>query len=324
MAEPTPQAAPSRTPRAWLHKLGTSRRDLVLLGSLASLAPLAWCLPQRLWDPVCHGLAQAQPWRWPSEGARDYRYVRVLGAQPPGLTPAACVRRRWAHVYRERLHVLRSHLTRQPLLRPRLEGREHLEAAVAARRGVILWIAPFVYCELPTMIALRATGYEGSLLSRSAHSFSATPLGERLLNPIRTRVEDRYLAERLVISPENPIAALRSLIQRLRARQTVVIGAIAWADQLYRLPFLNGSIPLAGGPPALAVRSGATLLPVFTGREGASEWVTVIEPPLRAPLSDTRDQAVSRLLLQYTALLESYVIRWPDQFRPRSVRFEPD
>ncbi len=81
---------------------------------------------------------------------------------------------------------------------------------------------------------------------------------------------------------------------------------------------------LAGGPPALALRSGATLLPVFTGREGASGWVTVIEPPLCAPLSDTRDQAVSRLLLQYTALLESYVIRWPDQFRPRSVRFEPD
>jgi hypothetical protein len=49
----------------------------------------------------------------------------------------------------------------------------------------------------------------------------------------------------------------------------------------------------------------------------------VIEPPLVRRDAWNRDEDVIRLLLQYAALLEYYVARWPDQFRPGHLISRP-
>ena len=179
-----------------------------------------------------------------------------------------------------------------------------------------------MFSDLLTKVALHGAGFEVSHLSRFAHGFSGTRFGERVLNPIRTSVERRYLAERLVMGRDGSVGALRGLARRLRANRVVSMSAIGWAHQLYRIPFLNGSVQMAGGAPALALQSGAALLPVLTGRDGESAWLTVIEPPLVRHDDWARDDAIKRLLLQYAALLEYYVTRWPDQFRPGHLKFE--
>jgi len=144
-----------------------------------------------------------------------------------------------------------------------------------------------------------------------------------VLNPIRTSVEVCYLAERLVMGRGGSVAALRELSRRLRANSVVSISAIGMAHQLYQIPFLNGSVRMAGGAPSLAIQTGAPLLPVFTGREPDGDWLTVIEPPLVRRDNWSRDEALKRLLLQYAALLEYYVTRWPDQFRPGHLDIRP-
>ena len=145
-----------------------------------------------------------------------------------------------------------------------------------------------------------------------------------MLNPIRTGVERRYLAERLVIGRTGAVGALRQLARRLRANRAVSISAIGMAHQLYRVAFLNGSVQMAGGAPSLAVQTGAPLLPVFTGRDPDGSWRTVIEPPLVRRDDWEREEAVERLLLQYATLLEYYAARWPDQFRPAHLNFQTD
>ena len=57
--------------------------------------------------------------------------------------------------------------------------------------------------------------------------------------------------------------------------------------------------------------------------EPISGEVTAVEPPLRVPRTGQRDVAIAQVLLQYAALLERYVVRWPEQLRPRAVRFAP-
>jgi lauroyl/myristoyl acyltransferase len=322
MAEPKAQAAPSPTGRTWPARLATGRRDLALLGSLASLAVVAWCLPERYWDGVCRGLARAQPWRWRGEKSRAYRYVEGLRPRPAGLTPAGCARAHWANLYRERLRLLACCGPAQREPRVRLEGREHLEAALAEGKGAILWVGPFVFSDLLTKVALHDGDFEVSHLSRFSHGFSGSRFGERVLNPIRTRVERRYLAERLVIGRAGAVGALRQLARRLHANRVISISAIGVAHQLYRIPFLNGSIQTAGGAPSLAIQAGAPLLPVFTGRDPGNDWLTVIEPPLVGHDEWDREETVKRLVLQYGALLEYYVTRWPDQFRPTYVNFQ--
>jgi KDO2-lipid IV(A) lauroyltransferase len=300
--------------------LATGRRDLTLLGSISILAVVAWCLPERRWDGFCHHLTRAQPWRW--RGSPAYRYVEALRPRPAGVTPADCARAHWANVYRERLMLLGCYRPGGRRSPARLAGREHLDAALAEGKGAILWVGPFVFSDLLTKVALHAAGYEVSHLSRVGHGFSATRFGERVLNPIRTRIERRHLAERLVIGRDGSVAALRQLSRRLRANRIVSVSSIGMAQQLYQVPFLNGSVQMARGAPSLASQSGAPLLPVFTGRDPDSQWLTVIEPPLTHSEAWPREEAVKRLLLQYAALLEYYVTRWPDQFRPTYLSFQ--
>jgi lauroyl/myristoyl acyltransferase len=323
MAEPQP---PTATPsiRAGLAGLRALPKDLALLGSLGSLALVARCVPERYWDGFCSGLARAQPWRWRGAKSSAYRYVEALRPRPAGLTPARCARAHRANVYRERLGLLACYGPAGRRPRVRLEGSEHLEAALLGGKGALLWVGPFAFSDLLTKVALHGGGFEVSHLSRFTHGFSGSRFGERVLNPIRTRVEHRYVADRLVIGREGAVAALRELVRRLRANRVVSISAIGAAHQLYRIPFLSGSIQMAGGAPSLATQTGAPLLPVFTGRDPDREWLTVVEPPLVRHEHWQRDDAVRRLLLQYAALLEYYATRWPDQFRPGALLFNPD
>ena len=323
MAEPEPRIARWSAGPRWRRRLGASAKDLALLSALAGLAPVAWCLPERYWDGFCDGLARAQPWRWRGKAEQAFRYVEAL-PPPARLMPAACARRHWANLYRERLQLLACYRPTKRQPRVRLEGGAHLKAALLGGKGVILWVGPFVFSDLLTKVALHAAGFEVSHLSRYSHGFSASRFGEGVLNPIRTSVERRYLAERLVIDRRGSTAALRDLVWRLRANRVVSVSAIGLADQLYRIPFLNGAIQMAGGAPSLAIRSGAVLLPVFTGRDGRSDGLTVIEPPLVRRDEWPREDAVKRLLLQYAALVEYYVNRWPDQLRPTHLKFQID
>jgi len=322
MAEPNAQPAGSRTGRPLLARLAQGRQDLAVAGSLSGLAMLAWGVPERHWDRLCAGLARLQPWRSRGAALESFRYASAVRGRPAGLTAEACARAQLANLYRERLQLLSCYGPARPRPRLRLEGREHLQAALAEGKGAILWVGPFVFSDLFTKVALHAAGFEVTHLSRYTHSFSTSRLGERLLNPIRTTVERRYLAERLVMGRKGSVAALRQLRQRLAANRIVSMSAIGLAHQLYQVPFLNGSISMAGGAPTLAVQSAAPLLPVFTGRQSSGEWLSLIEPPLTRRPEWQREEALTRLLLQYAALLEYYVTRWPDQFRPAALRFK--
>ena len=97
-------------------------------------------------------------------------------------------------------------------------GTEHLHVALAAGRGAVLWVAPFVFAPLVAKRGLHQAGFSVHHLSRPSHGFSSTRLGMAVLNPIRTRIEDRYLAERITIPRSGETtAAIRTLARRLAA-----------------------------------------------------------------------------------------------------------
>ena len=324
MAETKSQSAASRSDHGWLAKLGIDGKDLALLGSLASLAILAWCVPQRHWHRLSSSVAGMQPWRWRPDRLRGFEYVKACTRVHPGLGADACARAHRANIYLERLLLLACYPSGHWRPEVRLDGCAQIEATLAAGKGAIFWVAPFVFSDLLTKVALHDAGLEVSHLSRYAHGFSATPFGERFLNPIRTSIEQRYLAERLVMTRQGSMTALRELSRRLHANRMLSMTAIGSARQLYRIPFLNGSIQMARGVPRLAIRTGAPVLPVFTGRDPDGAWLTIIEPPLVRRDEWEQEEAVKRLLLQYAALLEYYVQRWPDQFRPGYLHFQTD
>lgn len=240
-----------------------------------------------------------------------------LGRCKPPRSPHEVATATAANREYERLVLLRCYRPFAGRPATRLQGSQHIDRALSAGRGVILWRAQFIFDSLVTMIALYEAGFKVGRLTSSRHGFSGTAFGRRILNPIRKAAERRYALEPPLISATDDGRALTAeALRRLRENRAIsIIASTQIARRVHAVSFMGGSLPMAAGAPALALRSGAALLPVFTVRDSGGEFVTTIEAPLTASATASRDEAIRQLLLRYVSLTESYVLRYPDQFR---------
>lgn len=204
----------------------------------------------------------------------------------------------------------------------RLSGGEHIEEALAAGSGVILWVYPFLYYSIITKIALARADYPAVHLSRQGHGYSKTRFGIRYLNPIKTKVENLHLAERIVLDREHWTRGLRSLVRRLQENNVVTITADAHGRKKLPAPLFHGMLHLATGAPNLAISTNAALLPAMTVREPNGQFVVHVEPALHKPADavSLHDGEIA-MIRQFARVLETYVRRYPDQWPDWHYRF---
>jgi hypothetical protein len=122
---------------------------------------------------------------------------------------------------------------------------EHVDAALRAGRGVLLWVAHGFHGHLGAKVGFASAGLAVSHLSRATHGFSDSRFGMRVLNRIQTMVEDRYLCERILI-PSQGRAPLDLLARRLGANGVVSITAQRGTGRTVEVPFFDGSLRLGG------------------------------------------------------------------------------
>jgi lauroyl/myristoyl acyltransferase len=232
------------------------------------------------------------------------------------------------------LHYLEiARLCRRAAASPPVEliGLPHLQDALLDGRGVILFIGHFVHNGLAPKVGLARAGHPVTHLSRPEHGFSKTRFGIRFLNPVRRRVEDRYLKHRAVISAESPVPALRQLVQDLSQNGVVSITAGAWeGTRIMDIPLMGSSYPIATGAFSLARLSGAPILPLIALRAEPSGTLTVIiEPPLLDRSKGDRKQSMLAMGADAVASFAPYIERVPGQFRgwsylePAALRIVP-
>jgi hypothetical protein len=196
----------------------------------------------------------------------------------------------------------------------RLNGTGHLDAALKHGHGAILWVTESVFSTLIVKMALHEAGYQASQLSRPGHGFSQSGFGVRFLNPLWTRVEDRFIAERVLImggieaSAANEVRILR---ERLAANHVVIITVSPAAHKFAEVPFLYGRLNVPTGPIRLAMASGADLLPVFAFTKDSGEFEVSIQEPLN-PTDEQNDN--ESIAAAYAKRLESFVREHPDQW----------
>jgi len=291
--------------------------DIRLALSLPVYFLLAWLLPERLWAPLCRGLAAIGPTR----NSLIPRIAR-FGAVPGGRTPEAIVRALEAGRREHYLQILRAY--RPGGWRPDLaiEGLEHLDAALAGGKGALLWVDHFVFNGLAPKQALFEAGRPFFHVSRPEHGFSKTAFGVRFLNPVRRRIEDRFLAGRIVIERGREAATIREIRRRLAEGHAVSITAGAWEGRrIAEVPFFGGLMPLATGAPRIAAVAGTPLLPLAVIRDPVTGRLSVIiEPPLREHgmcdrESSGREEPAEALLEAYARRLEPRVAAASDQWR---------
>jgi lauroyl/myristoyl acyltransferase len=272
----------------------------------------AWRVVRRLPEPVAHALGRAggRAYYRLDAGRREALRANLRQVLGPPVAPAeleAVVRRGFATYGRYWVEAFRLEDLPPEEIRQRLhlEGREHLDAAVAAGRGTI-FASPHV------------GNWDAGGAWLAASGYPATAVVERL-RPVE--LYERFAAYRRALGLEllpldDGSETLRGTIRALRAGRVVCLVCdrdLTGGGLPVRL--FGAATVMPGGPASLTLRTGAALLPcaVYQDRR-PGHWRAVIRPPLRPePSGDPRADA--RALTQRLAdEFEELIARAPDQW----------
>lgn len=284
-------------------------RDGVDAIALMGLLPVSWCLPAGLWLLAARWLAKAHVRLLGAKGNHLKAVLRDrLGMDPSDLEIAFR-----QHNYLELLEILREHAPWGWTPRITISGRHFIDEALAAGKGVVLWYTPFTHADIVFKKGLHQAGYRISHLSALTHGFSDTRFGVALLNPVKTRVERRYLKERCVMGSSGVGLVIRSLLDRLRRNEVISVTALQSGNRTGQHTLLGGTVYLAKGAPNFAATTGAALIPVFVvpAHDG---YEVRVEPPLVAGSTEV-ERAEEDYISAYVPLLERYVLQYPHLWR---------
>lgn len=290
-------------------------RDIGVAGLVLFLGLISWTLPERRWRKVAEALASDRLRRSPGLDTDQLETIRVVVGDRPAPWIEQNFRKPWlAHKYHAWMQLLACYWPKRWQPTPELIGGQHLDVALARGRGVLLLTANFAYQDLMSKAAFARAGYGINHLSRDTHGFFEGKLAQRLLNPIYTRIEKRYLKERMVFSEDRTKSVNARIKAKLRDNEPVMVLVTPLGRKVTVLPFMHGQIRIATGALNFACETGATVLPVFTVRQPNGRIQTFVESGLKRPKYQTRRETIEAMLLDYLPRLERYVRDFPDQF----------
>lgn len=283
-------------------------RDLGILARLPLMFAIAWSTPESRWPSFARRLSGKNP------GLARRIEKSELGAS---LDPEAVATELEANRIEHSFQYFREYRPKGWRIPHTIEGIENLAEARAAGRGVILWMAHFVFHGLAAKKLIAEQGFRVHHLSRPEHGYSKTRFGIRVLNPLRVRVEDRYLASRVLIVPDAKDTLKERIRSLLHAGEIISITAGAWEGRnIAHVPFMGGYYPLAIGAPALAHKEGAALIPVFCYRSGNNGRLKlIVDKPLGITHEMDRREAVDRAMLEFMGRHAAPVRTAPGEWR---------
>jgi len=301
------------------------KRDIGEAGLLAMMAAVAATRSPESWPGFCHRITRL----------RHHRLIRSLGPFGDGfravLGPAAAADAEqyfdqwWDSQHRRRMMLVREYVGGGPV-RFTLTGRQHLDGALARGRGVILWAAPFTSHTLAGKRGLFEAGIHAYQVSSRHHGFwdTYTRFGDRYLNRLLVRVENRYLAGRLTFDREDAGMLVRKIMRVLKTGAPVLLTMNLYAGRSFvEMPFGEaGFVSASTTPIALALRGRVPLLVLSTiERDPLRHYEIRISPDLAADDSAVGEvsaaghdyPAMARVALGARDELLAAVLEAPDQ-----------
>jgi lauroyl/myristoyl acyltransferase len=194
----------------------------------------------------------------------------------------------------------------------RIQGLEHLRAALTRGKGVILASAHFGTIEIP---GLRLTDFT---------DFHA------VYDAFRPAYLDRLIQQKrrekgIDLIPVNNVRAMLRVLSNGGTLAVLFDRPMDLAKGV-QVRFCGHETAVPGGPAVLAMKTGATLLPVYTTREPDNSFSCVLFPPIIWTPSGDRHQDVQVIMQKLMNTLQTEVMKRPDQwymFRPMWPRAAP-
>lgn len=313
--------APLRRGRKKLRKALTgytsfSPMDAYEIPRLTMQGLLAWSLPEPAWSQLSRLLGRLNVATHPRRTRKETAQIASLlaDAHETGASYEIEVAN-WANRYEERFQYLRAWGPGGWNPEIEIAGAEHVSAALAKGHGIIFWGGNFAFNNLLPKMALRRLGLEITGFSVPLHGISNTRFGIRTLNRLYRDIENRYLRERLMPEPQQIPAALERMRGRLKENGAVYFAVGGRARRTAEAKFLGGRIVVATGPLAMAQRTGAALLPLYTFRAGPGKFQVTIGPPLEIAKDKEGKDDYPAAMQAYADGLTPFVLRDPGQWQ---------
>jgi KDO2-lipid IV(A) lauroyltransferase len=238
----------------------------------------------------------------------DRPHRRIARANVAAAFPArsprerdAIVRGTFAHFGRLLLELLKFS-TQSPdalLARVEFEGEERVRQAYSQGKGVLFVTGHFGFWELQAVVhALRLRPM--AVVARALDNRALNDLLERM----RTRTGNSVIYRQ---------GTIRRILRLLHAGEGVGIlidQHIQQRDAIY-VDFFNRPAATTSVVAALALRTGAPVVPLFALPLGGGRYRMIYEHPVEAPAADAAD-AVREFTQRCTDVLEMYVRRHPE------------
>ena len=179
------------------------------------------------------------------------------------------------------------------------EGQERVAAAHAQGRGVLLFTGHFGFWEINALVhalVIRPM----AVLARPLDN----PLLHNLLESVRTSTGNSVIYRR---------GAIRRVLRALGDNQAVAVlidQHMQSADAIY-VDFFNRPAATTSALAALALRTGAPVVPVFALPQPQGRFRMVYEHPVEPPRGED-PEAIREFTQRCTDVLEMYVRRYPE------------
>ena len=190
---------------------------------------------------------------------------------------------------------------REMLAHVEFEGEDRVRSAHGHGRGVLLVTGHFGFWEINALVhslVLKPI----SVLARPLDN----PILHELLEQVRTSTGNSVIYRR---------GAIRRVLRALAANQAVAVlidQHMQSADAVY-VDFFNRPAATTSALAALALKTGAPVVPVFALPLPGGRFRMVYEHPVTPPAPDSPD-AVREFTQRCTDVLEMYVRRYPEQW----------
>jgi KDO2-lipid IV(A) lauroyltransferase len=183
----------------------------------------------------------------------------------------------------------------------RIEGIEHLQNALAAGKGAVIFCGHFGNWEVGA-VRLIYEGLPVIPLSRAARS----PRLAKAITAIRQRLD----------FPVIPISeGARGILRALKANQIVPIMSDRFArGDGVTVTFFDRPTHVWHTPAIMAQRTGCPVIPTHAIRQPDGQYIVRVDPPLELAQSDNRDRDLHVTTARIMALLEGLIREYPEQY----------
>lgn len=194
-----------------------------------------------------------------------------------------------------------------------IEGRQHLDAALAKGHGAVLWLTRFTD---PVLLqGLWRHGFAVVWLTNEGHGCpDRSRFGVRWSAWLYRRAENPYIAGRVQIPMDGRLGYMRRLLDRLRGNSIIALIGENKGRQNIDGIVLGRPVSFASGAPSLAERTGAELLTAYSIRLDPLRYRIVIEPPIPVARGLRRKEFIREAIAEYCNRLAQQISNHPSDW----------